>query len=203
MAGPITHIVLTIKVFSRFFKDKDLQKFVVGTSLPDIRYLGLIDRDKTHFKNITLHEIQDLDSFEAGLKFHSLVDRVREAYMVENDYYSLFPESKVTTQAPKLLEDRILYEKITDWKSIIGYFDKVYEEETQLVKSEDYVKKWHKFLADHFSDKPDDKKNIDLTTALGFPKEQGEEINRVMHNCQLEKAEQVINGFYDDFEQLL
>ena len=203
MAGPITHVVLSLKVFDKFFGGKDVQKFIVGTSFPDIRYLGVIERDKSHFENITLHEILTLDSFYAGLKFHSLVDKVREAYMVKNDYYSLFPQSKMITQAQKMLEDRLIYDKISDWKAIIKYFEGVDEEEIKLTKSVDHIKKWHKFLADYFSAKPNDENNIEFTVDLGFPKEQAEEMNRVLRSCQLEKAKQVITTFYDTFEQLV
>lgn len=49
MATPITHIVLTEKVFEKFFKDKTRKDFFIGTSFPDIKYLKVIDRDKSHF----------------------------------------------------------------------------------------------------------------------------------------------------------
>jgi hypothetical protein len=52
MAAPITHIALAEKLYGQYFSDKNKQDFFVGTSLADIRYLGTIERDKTHFKNI-------------------------------------------------------------------------------------------------------------------------------------------------------
>ena len=107
MAAPITHIVLTDKVFNKHFSDKEKEEFYVGTSLADIRYLGVVERDKTHFKNLSLQDVINDNSFDAGLKFHSLVDEVREQFMRKHDYYSLFPKSELLSQASKVLEDII------------------------------------------------------------------------------------------------
>lgn len=77
MAAPITHIVLTKKIYKQHFSEKSFDEFIIGTSLPDIRYLKTVDRDKTHFPTSMLNEIKQEQSFTAGLKFHSIVDRVR------------------------------------------------------------------------------------------------------------------------------
>src|SRR3989344_5759752 len=100
MAAPITHIVLADKVFDEYFPNLSKDKFLVGTSFPDIRYLRVIKREQTHPKNITLSDIKSVESFNGGLLFHILIDRVRENYMQENDIYSLMPASKLI---PKLL----------------------------------------------------------------------------------------------------
>lgn len=203
MAAPITHIVLTVKVYDRYFQDKDKQEFIAGTSLPDIRYLGAIERDKSHYENVTLKEIQMLDSFNAGLKFHSLVDEVREKYMKNNNYYSLFPKSDLLTQGSKVFEDRVLYDKLNNWKEIVNYFNKVYKNELDLGISESAIEKWHKLLRNYFSQKPEDKNTVAFTTGMGFPIERAEEILRVIQNAEAKKAEQLALEFYDNFESLL
>lgn len=81
MATSITHVVFAQKVFERFFSDKDKLEFFIGTLFPDIRHLGVIARERTHFHNLTIEEIQRKSSFMAGVMFHSLLDEVREAYI--------------------------------------------------------------------------------------------------------------------------
>lgn len=181
----------------------DKQEFIVGTSLPDIRYLGVIGRDKSHFENITLKEIQTLESFEAGFKFHSLVDKVREGYLKNSEYYSFFPKSDLLTQASKVIEDRVLYGKLNNWEEIINYFNRVYKNELSLGISESAIDKWHRILKNYFSHKSEDKDNTALTTEMGFSKEKAEEMNSVIRNAQTGKAEQLILEFYDNFESLL
>ena len=203
MAAPITHIVLTVKVFDRYFQDKDKQEFIVGTSLPDIRYLGAIERDKSHYKNMTLKEILKSGSFDAGLKFHSLVDEVREKYMKNNNYYSLFPKSALLTQASKVFEDRVLYGKLNNWKEIVSYFNKIYKDELNFGISESAIEKWHKLLRNYFSHKPEDKNTVAFTLGMGFSIERAEEILSVIQNAEAKKAEQLELEFYDNFESLL
>ncbi len=97
MAAPITHIVLTQKIFDKYFRRLDHQLFFIGTLLPDIRYLGVIDRKETHYKNLSIKDLNGEKSFLAGLKFHSILDEVREKFIIENDIYSLCMDSKYIT----------------------------------------------------------------------------------------------------------
>ncbi|QQG41289.1 MAG: hypothetical protein HYV90_03905 [Candidatus Woesebacteria bacterium] len=203
MAGPVTHVTLAVKVFNKYFRGRNIGEFVIGTSLPDIRYLGVIDRDKSHFENIVFDDLTNLSSFEAGLKLHSLVDSIREEYLINNKYYSLFPASDVLTQAAKVFEDRLLYDKLSNWDEINSYFDVVYKDELNLGISEAAINKWHKILKRYFSHKSQDEDNIILTTEIGFPKERAEEMNQIIQNAQTFKAEQIVLKFYDDFESLL
>jgi hypothetical protein len=72
---------------------------------PDIRYLKVIEREKTHFKKFGIEEIaQEASAFHAGLKYHSLVDTVRESYMQSRGLYKFAPSSNYMTQAVKCLE---------------------------------------------------------------------------------------------------
>ncbi|HPR92239.1 MAG TPA: hypothetical protein PLR64_03240, partial [Candidatus Dojkabacteria bacterium] len=60
MAAPITHIVLSEKVLKKFFPRTEKKKFLIGTSLPDIRYLGVVDRNATHFNKVKFPLIKDM-----------------------------------------------------------------------------------------------------------------------------------------------
>ena len=65
MAAPITHIALTEKIFDKFFKNKTRKDFFIGTSFPDIRYLKVIDRDKTHYDDLSVADLGNDASFSA------------------------------------------------------------------------------------------------------------------------------------------
>lgn len=203
MAGPVTHVILADKVFTKYFQGMDRGDFIVGTSLPDIRYLGVVERNKSHFKNVVIKELTVLSSFEAGFKFHSLVDMAREDYLKNSEYYSLFPASNLLTQASKVFEDRVLYNKLNNWGEIINYFDRIYKDELNLRISEEAIGKWHKILKNYFSHKSKDEDNIALTTEMGFSKERAEEMNNIIRNAQTNEAEEIILKFYDNFESLL
>lgn len=125
MAAPITHIVLTEKIFDKFFKDKIRKDFFIGTSFPDIRYLKVIDRDKTHYNDLSVLDLGNDESFSAGVKFHSILDHAREKFIVENDTYSLCPKSKYITQSLKILEDEIFYQYTKDWGVYIDYLNEI------------------------------------------------------------------------------
>ena len=51
MAAPIAHIFCALFLLNNNIIDVDnIQEFIIGTSFPDIRYLGVIERDTTHVK---------------------------------------------------------------------------------------------------------------------------------------------------------
>jgi hypothetical protein len=203
MSAPITHVVLASKVFDKYFPGLNRKEFMVGTIVPDIRYIGAIDRDKTHFENVTLKEVQKLDSFNAGLKFHSLVDKVRKAYVKSREYYSLFPKSDFVTQASKIFEDQIFYNKVKNWTEIADYFKVVYKEELDLGLSEEAIEKWHKMNRYYFSHAPEDADIAKFTKGLGFSSERAKEISKVIQDSQRKKVESIELDFYDKFETFL
>ena len=204
MAAPITHIVLADKIYKKYFSNRNKEKFFVGTSFPDIRYLGTVPRSKTHHTRVSFASIQQsTDSFNAGSLLHSFVDEAREKYMKENRYYLLFPRSKFTPTASKMYEDMVLYGKIKNWPEIVSYFDKIYKEELiDGIKKED-VEKWHQKLKDYFSYKPTGQ---DLTTSANkmssFYKE-GEKIAKTLIASDMKSAKRIILELYENFEKLL
>jgi len=189
MATPITHIVLTNKVFNEKFKDKKKRDFFVGTVFPDIRYLAKIERRFTHSL-----DFKETNSFKAGIKFHYLIDNVwNEFVRLDNNITSF-----------KFLEDELLYEKINDWKEYIGYFDKVFSDELLFNISKEKTKEWHNILQEYFSKKPDDSTRENFIKNLEFPKERINQINRNVNLLKKDKKIiQSINDFYNNFELLL
>lgn len=152
MAAPIAHIFLAVHALAGLLKDTFNEKeFLVGTSFPDIRYLKVIGRAETHFKNVTLSTIKkESNSFKAGMLFHSFVDEKREEYIVRNNLYEKLPKFRFTSQALKFAEDQILKD-LFDIKKYRGYFDEIYPEEQLYTISDENINCWHSFLREYFS----------------------------------------------------
>lgn len=204
MAGPIGHIVFLAKIFDEYFSDLVKKDFFIGTSFPDIRYLRVIEREKTHFNHVTLSDIRKNDAFMSGVKFHSLVDEIRERYMEDHDIYSLCPESKYITQSLKILEDEIYYSSIQNWDEYIQYLNEILPEQVNFgVRSED-VRRWHTFLQHYFVKQPNLSAVKSLCSDLGFSKEAAEEmITNIEQMKTNKKIVEVIKNLYIDFDFLL
>jgi thioester reductase-like protein len=172
---------------------------------PDIRYLKIIDRKDTHFEKITLQDVLDeKNSFTAGLKYHSLVDEVRERYMIEKNIYAHISSSKYITHALKTYEDEILYSNVTDWNEIIPYFDQIFPEETALTNQIDQIKKWHLLLQNYFRELPSDISRQDFVLNLGFTREIATEINELIRKLkQIPQVRDIILGFYEKWDTLV
>jgi hypothetical protein len=204
VAAPITHIVLADKVFEKYFPKKSKGSFYIGTSFPDIRYFGVIERDKTHFYPHNISQLEKLSSFETGLKFHALVDKVRENFVRSKKIYSLLPDSPFITQAIKFFEDRMLFEERANWEEIIYYFDTILDEEIAFgIKMKD-LKKWHEYLKSYFSSPPCDQKVEEFVSTIERPKEMAYEIirlNNIMSKSQ--EVKDIVQDLYTNFESLL
>jgi hypothetical protein len=205
MANQITHIVLAERISNQFFNNFDRKDFLVGTVFPDIRYLKIIDRKDTHFEKITLQDVLDeKNSFTAGLKYHSLVDEVRERYMIEKNIYAHISSSKYITHALKTYEDEILYSNVTDWNEIIPYFDQIFPEETALTNQIDQIKKWHRLLQNYFRELPSDISRQDFVLNLDFTREIATEINELIRKLkQIPQVRDIILGFYEKWDMMV
>lgn len=203
MAAPITHVVLSEKVFDKYFSDKDLRKFIVGTSFPDIRYLGVIDRSKTHFSSPKLTEIQKEESFMAGMMFHSFVDEVREAYLHENNLYEYLPKSIFIGQALKLFEDKLSFKKTNNLDKYINFLNEILVEETRYGISSADLEKWHKLVQKTLAIDATPKDIIEFFDIIGRPKNMAIEINILIEKLENDdKVLNTLNDFYNNFEIL-
>ncbi len=202
MAAPITHIVLTDKVFDKYFKDKNKKDFFIGTIFPDIRYLAGIERKMTH-----LSYNKEENSFKAGMRFHSLIDDIWNKLVRADDNSALSPELKNSVNGItsfKLLEDGLLYEKIDNWQEYVSFFDEVLPDELLFDIPEEKVKKWHKILQKYFSRRPNDSDREAFIKGIGFSKETVDEMNdsiSLMKNDQ--RIVQAIKELYNNFESIL
>ncbi len=156
MAGPVAHIVCALALLnSGALKIEDKQAFLVGTSFPDIRYLGVIKREQTHKHDVTWQDIQnESDSFKAGMLLHSLVDRIREEYMMEHNVYNLVPKFPFFSQSLKLYEDMLIYNSMDEWQLISSYFNEILSSERAFGIKEQDIKRWHQILQTFFVKRP-------------------------------------------------
>jgi len=204
MAAPITHIALTAKIFDKFFKDKNKKDFFIGSCFPDIRYLKVIEREKTHFDNLTIADLKDNDAFTTGLKFHSILDIAREKYIVENDTYSLCPKSEYATTSLKLLEDELYYVSITNWSEYIEYLKEISTDEINIGININDVKKWHNLLNCYFQTKPSTKSITDFMHGIYFT---DDVIREIFKNLDImrtnKKIIEILKNLYKNFDTLI
>lgn len=176
MAAPVMHILLGLLAcfmlknsenINDIEQEEFVEKFIVGTVFPDIRYLGVIKREKTHNQLATWNSIKQLvqqkQYFKAGMDFHALVDRMREKYLEEKGIYENILPFKFRSQLMKFVEDRFLYEKIDNWFTIAQLFDKniLDEELTFNIPKKDLLK-WRGIIRRYCKNKPMLKKLMPL-----------------------------------------
>ena len=205
MANQITHIVLAEKLSNELFQKFDRDSFLVGTVFPDIRYLKVIERDKTHFKGLSFQDILDeQNSFTAGLKYHSLVDEVREKYMVEKDIYALIPSSKFITQALKTYEDEVLYSNVSYWDQVVTSLNEVLPEESELVDQIDKVKTWQSLMQEYFKEAPTNISRKNFILGVGFSEDIAIEINELIDQMRkIPEVREIILNLYEKWDSLL
>ena len=205
MAAPVTHIVLTNKIFDKHFKDKNKKEFFIGTNFPDIRYLKVINRKETHFSDIKINDLVNENSFIAGFKFHSLIDKVQTKFMNLEKIYSLCPNSKYPAYFfVYLLIDELLYDKISKWSEFINFMDEIVSEELSFNISKKDIQKWHEILQNYFYQKPDNHNREKFITSIGFSKNDAININYLVNEIKLnKKINQIIMKLYNNFENIL
>ena len=152
MAAPIAHIVCGLAFLaSPYCPIQDKQAFIVGTSFPDIRYIGHLHREQTHWPDITITDvIEEPNPFLAGMKFHSWVDETREQFVLDHALYDHFSNSPFRPTILKFFEDTQLYNKV-NWTEIIPYFDTIQKEELTFGVPLETITQWHKMLQAYFS----------------------------------------------------
>lgn len=158
-AGPITHALLAEKwiKYREQYTPEQKKSFVLGTLFPDIRYLGVIERDKTHEKNLALADLlAPQTEFTKGKRLHAFVDELREKFIVNQKIYDTIktvPGQEYKAMFLKLLEDEILFSK-QNWAPTLQSLATIDEEERKYNISEEHLQKWHRIQAMTFTQKP-------------------------------------------------
>lgn len=199
MPNQITHIAVAVKVFDETFAKFNKRDFFVGMIFADIRYLGVVYRDKTHFNNVTLDLVlKAKTSFEAGLLFHSLVDRTFNDNVV-NTLPKLDSLNDITGAA-KLLADELLYNKVNNWSEIISYFDNIILDELNFGVDKKSVLVWHEAIKNVFAEAPTDINRSEFMIKLNFSEDQINYANKLLSEIRNNKdLSEVLLNFYTNF----
>lgn len=146
MATPLTHLILTDKIYKEYFFHFDKKDFVLWTLLPDIRYLDTsISRDSTHISHVRLSDILTApNSFDAWILFHSFLDHVRDAFYIKRWVY-IPGENEDFIVALKLLEDQYLFEKILNRSEYITLLNIIPYEKVVYIKK-DILTTWYDMI---------------------------------------------------------
>lgn len=205
MASIVTHIVFADKVFGKFFIDKDKRDFMIGTSFPDIRYLGVIERQQTHIENPTLVAIRaEGESFRSGMGLHALVDYVRNNYIDKTSLLERLPSSPLIQLALKLYEDMLMYDKVTEWGPYTDYFNELIPAEKSFNIDDDALRSWHNILQEVIGSRPTEAAIESLLAQLHFKPEQILDVITLIGELKSSlTVSNYINALYDELDVLL
>jgi len=205
MAGEATHAMLADRVCDQALAKYAKPEFILGTLFPDIRYLGVTERDTTHVREITLAHVRaEEDAFIAGAKFHSLVDKVRNEFMKASGVYDQCPPFLYDQQSLKFLEDELFYSLFPSWSRVLSYLDDVAAGPEQYGVTLDAARQWYALMADYLSNPPSDASRARLGAALGFTNEAIILMNAYIEELKKKKTvTDLMMNFYRQFPSLI
>ncbi len=208
MPAPITHIVFAQRAQKQHFPEKELKSFLVGTSLPDIRFLGVLEREHTHKQGVLISDIVAATDFDAGFLFHSFLDSAEANYYLANNITKFFPKGTTYEAARdviKLLQDELLYDEIEDWEFYSHFFDRVLQEELKVGLTRADVEKWHEMLKVLLSKKPNEEA-IRLVYGENFINLSPSRIEQVIKGLSTSRKNKELINFsrklYEDFDKM-
>ncbi len=158
-AGPAMHVALGkewLALYAPQYTEQEKKLFLLGTVFPDIRYLGVIKRDQSHYKNMTLKKVlEEKKPFMRGIYFHSYVDEHREKYVHEHAPYKKLSDISPSLRGTflKLIEDEIIHQN-QDWTDFRIFLSTIPDEEKILGISNEALTQWHTGLSVYFSTYP-------------------------------------------------
>ncbi len=208
MAAPLTHLILFDRLYnwSDLFDKNRFVSYVLWTSFPDIRYLWVIERNKTHLPVDSRAEVLTWDPFFVGMKLHQWIDIKREEFLHSQWLYDVCPESKYLTQVVKFFEDRYLYDKFIN-KAVYHDAFQLYDDwEFQFGIQYQDLRLWHAALQGYImSGGPTYEGVVNYVKALGSPVILADEIrnmsSRVMDLPEASiYADSLYNNIFDILE---
>jgi hypothetical protein len=155
MPAPVTHIILALSILP-LLPGKNFKEFILGVSFPDIRYLGVIERSKTHDAAPSWQKVIDeKSSFKAGIEFHALVDKMHEKYMATHKVYAMLPMVCLgVSKYLKFFEDMLLYNQCTIWPQIASFFDTISDDAHFFITEDSTIELWQNSIMYYISEKP-------------------------------------------------
>ncbi len=156
-AAPIMHAYIAKTWLDNLgTPNQDQDAFYVGTLFPDARYLGGLKRKETHFKGVTLADIQTQpNSFYKGLKLHSWLDETREKFAVNYGVYQKLDKipKKYRASFLKFIEDELLFKQL-DWQKVKSSLSNTYTYQADFGADDKSLFIWHNLLKIYFSFPP-------------------------------------------------
>lgn len=208
---PVTHTYFAEKYLNAVhhnYSDDDITAFFLGVLFPDIHYLQVVPRSKTHLEDIDLVDvITEPSPFLAGQKLHCFIDDIRASYVKESKIFDVF--TKIDPQHVdlylKMIEDETYYDHI-DQGAINTMVYYVHESEECDLVSYNTLKTWHRVLGQYLSMRPSTILRRLRQFSLGFfgiPKEEVAVWSYSLTGYQESEAVQnYISGLEDQFEAL-
>ena len=162
-AAPIAHIFLALQALL-FLPNLDHKEFIVGTCLPDARYKLGLNRQATHLDSVSWNDVVHAKTpFDAGMKFHSLVDLARDEHLVKTGTYEKINNNVVVHTALKLYEDQELAGRFDPTRFREMFFEEFPEGLKHFIQqhnvSEEAVSEWNHAIGEYISSTPSDKTN--------------------------------------------
>lgn len=185
MPGPITHILCASLFLCSYSHHWNEKEFIRGTAIPDIRYLGVIEREKTHHKNVSIQQIQQTaSSFQAGILFHSYID---DAYNHFMESHKVCPKDSSSTYESTLFKcyvDYALYERSTTWNSIGTTLQEpsLSSDEMNFPVAPKNMHIWYNLIADFCSQKPSGKTIASLFSISNRTNNSGNAMSTIIAN---------------------
>ena len=157
MASQIAHIVYAQKYFDAYAPKFNPGEFLLGSIFPDIRRIApQLKRRDTHMILETLNlDLEYLDSFHAGWKFHLYCDMRREEVLNRAGFYEIEGAGDHDGLAAKLLEDELVYGQYAKWAELAKFLNKVPRIETGINVSRETFELWYAMIAKYVEQKPD------------------------------------------------
>lgn len=204
MAGEVAHVVYGARVLTYLDDKVTSPEFWAGTLFPDIRHLGIVSRQRTHFDNVSLETLAGGRDFETGMRVHTWVDATRDQFLREANMKEALPWHPFVPHALKLVEDDLLYGRFDDWNLIQRALNKIYDEELHYVNSLQHINTWHSVLQDYFKQAPTDETRYQLALSIGLSEDSAGEINSVVRLLKSDtRTSKLIEQFIRHLELLL
>ncbi len=176
----------------------------IGTLFPDIRHLGVVSRQRTHPRDVTLKTLVGKNDFHTGMRVHAWIDHTREKFFSDQHMKEHLPWHPFVPFCLNLLEDELLYDHFDDWNLILRVLSTTHPEEQLYTGSLPTLRTWHTLLQDYLKRKPSDASRRELTHAIGLSDAAAEESNHVTELLRKDgRAQKMLEHFWQHLEDML
>lgn len=202
VAAPITHIVLTNKIYDTFFKDRNKERFIAGTSFPDIRYLANVPRESTHLPVNSIEDLNNDDDFMAGMRFHNLLDLIREKYVRSTDIYKKYPFGHLASTSLKFVEDKCYEDKLSSVGNKVS-IDSSFNSNAYGISEEQNIR-WYTAINSYITSRASEKGIEDFILSMMFDKSSADSVRDLVATMLSDpKIVRYTEGLYTSFDKII